>query len=355
MRSQLQEGMYTSPDGPYEIKRGPPVDKGVSSIAGVKDEFYDVMMSSAAEGREFNELFNFKGSRSISSARKSAVLNLSPRQHDAMYVLAGCADVRFLISNVSRKLRSFMDEVYDISKEAFNTWYKNRGRNPSKLQPSAAARNPHNPAKCSTLLKRRRMEAASTGGAGGGDVDADAGGDDDDVAGQGEEEGLEGAETGNVGAGAGGSAGRASGRDSGEADMCDEVSPEVAAKTRSPRSLSKADHPPKAAVEGVGRHSGAGAGEGAVEGRLQPVKVEVAQANGRSGLHGTADNAVDKPSTVGEAAVHGGEGQGRSPEVAEEASPGKSGAPEPTPMVEKQSPPPPPPPPSAPPLDLEGR
>eukprot|EP00195_Chlamydomonas_chlamydogama_P012735 CAMPEP_0202890948 /NCGR_PEP_ID=MMETSP1392-20130828/1181_1 /ASSEMBLY_ACC=CAM_ASM_000868 /TAXON_ID=225041 /ORGANISM="Chlamydomonas chlamydogama, Strain SAG 11-48b" /LENGTH=897 /DNA_ID=CAMNT_0049574603 /DNA_START=144 /DNA_END=2837 /DNA_ORIENTATION=- len=96
-----------------------------------QDVFIETLRREGAANME--GLFDFKRPRNTTSARKSAVLMLTPLQHDAMYALAGCADVLFLISNVTKEVRAAMTELFDISKESFTIWFKNRGRNPSKL------------------------------------------------------------------------------------------------------------------------------------------------------------------------------------------------------------------------------
>ncbi len=59
-----------------------------------QDEFYDAVMVPGIADSELSLTFSFKGSRIGSTTRKSAVLSLTPHQHDAMYALSGCSDVR---------------------------------------------------------------------------------------------------------------------------------------------------------------------------------------------------------------------------------------------------------------------
>ncbi|GFH12089.1 uncharacterized protein HaLaN_07717 [Haematococcus lacustris] len=76
---------------------------------------------------EVTDLFDFKRpARMGTNTRKSAILQLDQRQHDAMYALASCHDVNFLISNVRKEVRAVMADVFNVDKDSFTVWYKNR-------------------------------------------------------------------------------------------------------------------------------------------------------------------------------------------------------------------------------------
>ncbi len=143
-------------------------------------ETFLAVITQVGHGAVATQLFDFRRPQrgSSSSARRSAILQLTDAQHDAMYALAGCEDVNFLISNVQSEVRLAMHQVracelsfegsradwqasqlrdaespppltlpdccrrlplpgvqvFDIDKESFTVWFKNRGRNPSKTQ-----------------------------------------------------------------------------------------------------------------------------------------------------------------------------------------------------------------------------
>ncbi len=71
------------------------------------------MINAVGHGAVATQLFDFKRPQrgASSSARRSAILQLDDPQHDAMYALAGCEDVNFLISNVQSDVRVAMHKV----------------------------------------------------------------------------------------------------------------------------------------------------------------------------------------------------------------------------------------------------
>jgi len=72
------------------------------------------------------QLFMFKGPRTYQ--QKSNVLNLQPEQHDIMYALASCYDVRNSAAKVKKEVRNMLEHLYIISPMQFALWFKNRYR-----------------------------------------------------------------------------------------------------------------------------------------------------------------------------------------------------------------------------------
>lgn len=115
-----------------------PIDKYASTrLAGTvevisQDVLHKTICKPGAGAAEVTQLFSFWRPRSTNPGRRSTVLTLSEKQQDMMYALAGCSDVVFLISRVNMGVRKAIEEQYSIDKYNFATWFKNRGRNPSK-------------------------------------------------------------------------------------------------------------------------------------------------------------------------------------------------------------------------------
>ncbi|KAJ9524584.1 hypothetical protein QJQ45_024176 [Haematococcus lacustris] len=117
-----------SMDPPHTKLRG--TDEAVDQAL-----FCETVLDAAAGSLEVTDLFDFKRpARLHSHGRKSAILQLDARQHDAMYALANCHDVNFMISNVRKDVRAVMADVFGVDKDSFTVWYKNRSR---KQPPSA--------------------------------------------------------------------------------------------------------------------------------------------------------------------------------------------------------------------------
>ncbi|KAJ9506409.1 hypothetical protein QJQ45_004922 [Haematococcus lacustris] len=111
-----------SMDPPHTKLRG--TDEAVDQAL-----FCETVLDAAAGSLEVTDLFDFKRpARLHSHGRKSAILQLDARQHDAMYALANCHDVNFMISNVRKDVRAVMADVFGVDKDSFTVWYKNRSR-----------------------------------------------------------------------------------------------------------------------------------------------------------------------------------------------------------------------------------
>lgn len=77
----------------------------------LQSTFTAAISEPGAGDRELHDIFDYKKPRANASTRKSALLNLTDKQHDAMYALAGCHDVNYLISNVAQSTRDAMLQV----------------------------------------------------------------------------------------------------------------------------------------------------------------------------------------------------------------------------------------------------
>lgn len=98
-------------------------------------------MEAAMKSRkDASELFEFRWPRERQASRTSAILNLTPRQHGAMYALAGCSDVMYVMSRVRLEVREMLLTVYGIDKQQFYTWFKNRRLPLKRLMERHAAR-----------------------------------------------------------------------------------------------------------------------------------------------------------------------------------------------------------------------
>lgn len=55
--------------------------------------------------KDVGEIFTFWKPKQRAGQKSSNILQLTPKQHDAVYALAGCADVMYNISKISQRVR----------------------------------------------------------------------------------------------------------------------------------------------------------------------------------------------------------------------------------------------------------
>mmetsp|Transcript_33225 Transcript_33225/g.98961 ORF Transcript_33225/g.98961 Transcript_33225/m.98961 type:complete len:510 (-) Transcript_33225:1148-2677(-) len=99
--------------------------RGTASIIN-QATFVRVVTQPGADSKDLRDLFDFCKPRQKLHSNTSALLKLTPKQHDAMYALAGCSDVGNVASKVSAAAREAMNDVFGIDKQRFSTWFKNR-------------------------------------------------------------------------------------------------------------------------------------------------------------------------------------------------------------------------------------
>jgi len=152
--------------------------RGTASIIN-QATFVRVVTQPGADSKDLRDLFDFCKPRQKLHSNTSALLKLTPKQHDAMYALAGCSDVGNVASKVSAAVsvgacadrgssrggrqdslelwyrlnfchaklfvpcsmvtalkpcpaaallqaREAMNDVFGIDKQRFSTWFKNR-------------------------------------------------------------------------------------------------------------------------------------------------------------------------------------------------------------------------------------
>uniref|UniRef100_A0A7R9YRC3 Uncharacterized protein n=1 Tax=Chlamydomonas euryale TaxID=1486919 RepID=A0A7R9YRC3_9CHLO len=114
---------------------------------------------------EIPQLFSFWRPRMSLHPRRSSALNMSTKQLDIMYALAGCSDVMFTISRVMLEVRAACEQVYGIDKDMFARWFKNRGSPRASVtwQAEAEEQDIANQHRSRALGKRRSPEYTTAG------------------------------------------------------------------------------------------------------------------------------------------------------------------------------------------------